>query len=118
MTQVPLTLRPHLLSPDNFTPANRTPWGGRRICAKYKAALGIAREITEQPVGEAWELSFGPELPSRTIDGVWLRDLVASDSQRYLGREAAQGASALLVKWLDADDDLSVQIHPSREECC
>jgi mannose-6-phosphate isomerase class I len=111
MTQVSATLRPHLLTPDNFTPAARTPWGGRRI-AQYKAGLGLARELTEQPVGEAWELSFGPELPSRTTDGQWLRDLVAADREHYLGREAGHGASALLVKWLDADDDLSVQIHP------
>jgi mannose-6-phosphate isomerase class I len=112
MTQVPAPLCPHLLRPDNFTPPARTPWGGRRIVAEFKAGLGIAREIAEQPVGEAWELSFGPELPSRTTDGQWLRDLVASDRERYLGREAQHGASALLVKWLDAEDDLSVQIHP------
>ena len=67
-------------------------------------------------VGEAWELSFGPELPSRTTEGVWLYDLVSQDRQRYLGREAQHGASALLVKWLDADDDLSVQIHPSVDD--
>ena len=115
MTQVPVTLRPHLLTADNFTPAARTPWGGRRI-AQYKAGLGIARELAEQPVGEAWELSFGPELPSRTTDGMWLRDLVSSDRERYLGREAPHGASALLVKWLDAADDLSVQIHPSVDD--
>jgi mannose-6-phosphate isomerase len=108
MTQAPLTLRPHLLTPDNFTPPARTPWGGKRIVARYKAGLGLA----DQVVGEAWELSFGPELPSRTSEGTWLRDLVAADRERYLGREAEHGASALLVKWLDADDDLSVQIHP------
>ena len=105
-------LRPHLLAPDNFTPAARTPWGGRRIVSQYKAALGLAPELTNQAVGEAWELSFGPELPSRTTEGALLRDVVASDLDAYLGDEAARGASALLVKWLDADDDLSVQIHP------
>jgi mannose-6-phosphate isomerase len=116
MTQVPVTLLPHLLTADNFTPAARTPWGGRRIVAQYKSRLGIAPELAEQPVGEAWELSFGPELPSRTRDGMWLRDLVASDREGYLGREAQHGASALLVKWLDADDDLSVQIHPAVDD--
>ena len=116
MTQLPVTLRPHLLTADNFTPAARTPWGGRRIVAQYKAGLGIARELAEQPVGEAWELSFGPELPSRTTEGMWLRDLVLSDRERHLGREARHGASALLVKWLDADDDLSVQIHPAVDD--
>jgi mannose-6-phosphate isomerase len=112
MTQAPLTFRPHLLTADNFTPPARTPWGGRRIVARYKADLGLARELAEQAVGEAWELSFGPELPSRTREGFSLKDLVLADPERYLGREAAHGASALLVKWLDADDDLSVQIHP------
>jgi mannose-6-phosphate isomerase class I len=115
MSQLPTTLCPHLLNADNFTPAARTPWGGRRI-AQYKAGLGIARELTEQPVGEAWELSFGPELPSRTSDGMWLRDLVSSDRERYLGREAPHGVSALLVKLLDAEDDLSVQIHPAVDD--
>lgn len=105
-------LRPHLLAPDNFTPAARTPWGGRRIVARYKDALGLARELAEQAVGEAWELSFGPELPSRTQEGTLLSELVSMDRGAYLGDEAARGASALLVKWLDADDDLSVQIHP------
>lgn len=80
--------------------------------ARYKSALGLARALTEQAVGESWELSFGPELPSRTQDGSLLCDVVATDRVQYLGDEAARGASALLVKWLDADDDLSVQIHP------
>lgn len=116
MTQLPVQLRPHLLTPDNFTPPARTPWGGRRIMLKYKSRLGLAPELAEHPVGEAWELSFGPELPSRTAEGAWLRDVVAADCERYLGREAACGASALLVKWLDADDDLSVQIHPAVDD--
>ena len=85
-------LRPHLLAPDNFTPAARTPWGGRRIVSQYKAALGLAPELTNQAVGEAWELSFGPELPSRTTEGALLRDVVASDLDAYLGDEAARGA--------------------------
>jgi mannose-6-phosphate isomerase len=113
-TMTPSTpgLRPHLLAPDNFTPASRTPWGGRRIMSVYKAALGLSPALADQPVGESWELSFGPELPSRTADGVLLGDLVATDLHAYLGLEAARGGSALLVKWLDADDHLSVQIHP------
>jgi mannose-6-phosphate isomerase class I len=104
-------LRPLLLRPDNFTPAARTPWGGRRITGVYKAALGL----TDQAVGEAWELSFGPELPSQTQDGAFLHELVARDPERYLGAEAARG-SALLVKWLDAAEELSVQIHPSVDD--
>jgi mannose-6-phosphate isomerase class I len=109
-------LRPVLLRPDNFTPPARTPWGGRRITGHYKAGLGLAPELRQQAVGEAWELSFGPELPSRTLDGRLLHELVKDDPQAYLGAEAALGASALLVKWLDAADELSVQIHPSVDD--
>jgi mannose-6-phosphate isomerase len=116
MPQVSALPCPLLLRPDNFTPALRTPWGGRRIVGQFKAGLGLAPELAQQAVGEAWELSFGPELPSRTLDGRFLRDVVAEDPVRYLGAEAGRGASALLVKWLDAADELSLQIHPSVDD--
>lgn len=105
-------LAPLLLAPDNFTPTARTPWGGRRIMNRYKAALGLDAALATQAVGEAWELSLGPELPSRVDDGRWLHEIVAAAPEAYLGKETARGGSALLVKWLDAADDLSVQIHP------
>lgn len=115
MSQLSPSIRPELLASDNFTPPARTPWGGRRILGEYKAELSLTMPAG-QVVGEAWELSFGPELPSRTAQGVLLHDLVARDPQAYLGAEAARGASALLVKWLDAADELSVQIHPSVDD--
>ncbi|MEY4575373.1 MAG: hypothetical protein RL701_76 [Pseudomonadota bacterium] len=111
-------LRPYLLAPDNFTPPARTPWGGRRIAAEYKAAVGLAAGLQGSAVGESWELSFGPELPSRTVPtgnlepGPFLYELARANAPGFLGEEAKLGASALLVKWLDAADDLSVQIHP------
>jgi mannose-6-phosphate isomerase class I len=120
MPQLSAKLHPLLLRPDNFTAPARTPWGGRRIVGLYKATLGLPAQLAAQPIGEAWELSFGPELPSRTCatdatdaadNDAFLYQLVARDPQGYLGAEAVRG-SALLVKWLDAADDLSVQIHP------
>jgi mannose-6-phosphate isomerase len=108
--------RPVLLQADNFTSPSRTPWGGRRILGTYKAALGIAPALREQAVGESWELSLGPELPSRLEDGRFLHEAVASDPRAYLGAEADAGSSALLVKWLDAADHLSVQIHPAVDD--
>jgi mannose-6-phosphate isomerase len=83
---------------------------------RYKAALGLSPELASAAVGESWELSLGPELPSQTDDGRLLRDVVAQDADAYLGREAGAGSSALLVKWLDADDHLSVQIHPGVDD--
>jgi mannose-6-phosphate isomerase len=66
-------------------------------------------------VGESWELSAGVELPSRTAEGELLADVLARDPAAMLGDEAALGrtTSALLVKWLDAGDDLSLQLHPT-----
>ena len=116
MAKLSASPAPLLLQPDNFTSPARTPWGGRRIVGTYKAALGLAPGLREQAVGEAWELSLGPELPSRTEDGRWLHELVAADPQGYLGDEAGAGSSALLVKWLDADEPLSVQIHPAPDD--
>jgi mannose-6-phosphate isomerase class I len=107
-------MRPFLLAPDNFTSPARTPWGGTRLLAKYKAALGVHAPDGGGRVGESWELSAGTELPSRTADGQALPALLAAQPEAMLGDEAQHGrrTSALLVKWLDADDDLSLQIHP------
>lgn len=99
-----------LLAPDNFTPPSRTPWGGRRIASVYKRALDLR---VEGPVGESWEVSVGPEFPSR-LDGSprTLADAIAQDPDGVVGREASRGGTALLVKLLDAAEPLSVQIHP------
>ncbi len=98
-----------MLRPDNFTPASRTPWGGRRIVDVLK---GGARLDAPGPVGEAWELSVEPDFPSRLADGPTLDEVLRADPA-LLGAEAALGSTALLVKLVDAADDLSVQIHPA-----
>lgn len=104
---------PIRLADDNFTPASRTPWGGHRIVQHYKRALLAQGVPPDAVVGEAWELSATPEFPSRTADGDLLRDRIAAAPDQWLGRERDRGGTALLVKWLDAADNLSVQIHPS-----
>ena len=105
-------MRPIPLVPDNFTSPARTPWAGTRLLSSYKAELGLAAPGGR--VGESWELSAGAELPSRAEDGRPLPELLRADPVAMLGDEAALGrdTTALLVKWLDADDDLSLQIHP------
>ena len=100
--------RPLLLRPDNFTPPSRTPWGGRRIVEGLKADAHLE---PGGPVGEAWELSVEPHFPSRLADGPTLDEVLRSDPA-LLGVEASNGSTALLVKLIDAADDLSVQIHP------
>lgn len=86
---------PALLEPTNFTPPARTPWGGHRI----RALKGLPEG---PPVGESWELSIEPSFPSALADGRRLAALAPD--------------CALLVKLLDAEDALSVQIHPSDDD--
>lgn len=84
--------------------------------AKYKADLPLSEEKSSYGVvGESWELSVEPDFPSVTCEGRPLADLLALDPIFMLGREASLGrsATALLVKLLDAGDDLSIQIHPA-----
>jgi len=104
--------RPLLLRPDNFTPPRRTPWGGRRIVERLKAECGVS---IDGPVGESWELSVEPDFPSRLVEGPSL-DAVLRAEPAWLGREAALGSTALLVKLIDAADDLSLQIHPRDDD--
>jgi mannose-6-phosphate isomerase len=93
---------PWLLEPANFTPPGRTPWGGRRIVESLKVGVEV-----EGPVGESWELSVEPDFPSRIDGGPPLEDAL---------REAGLGSTSLLVKLVDAEDDLSLQIHPHDDD--
>lgn len=103
---------PVLLRPDNFTPLTRTPWGGTRLVRKYKRAW-LATDYADA-IGESWEVSVGPEYPARLEDGSLLSDYIARDPEAVLGEGARRGdGSALLVKLIDADEPLSLQIHPS-----
>jgi mannose-6-phosphate isomerase class I len=100
------------LRPDNFTPSSRTPWGGRRIRERLKAGVQLQ---PGGPVGEAWELSVEPDFPSRLADGPTLDEVLRADPA-LLGAEAPNGSTSLLVKLVDAADDLSVQIHPADDD--
>lgn len=103
-------LGPVLLASDNVTPTARTPWGGHKIARHYKAGLGL--ELPEQ-IGESWEVSVEPSFPSRSERGHLLTDLIAADPTAWLGHAASRfGQLPLLVKLLDAADNLSVQVHP------
>jgi mannose-6-phosphate isomerase class I len=106
--------RPIRLKPDNFTPPSRTPWGGTRLVQRYKARLDLGALDPTAPVGESWELSTCDEFHTVTESGELLGQWLAREPRALLGDEALLGGrlTALLVKWLDAADNLSLQIHP------
>lgn len=108
-------IRPRLLRADNFTPPARTPWGGTRLRSRFKGAAPLAPDkAAYRVVGESWEVSVEPDFPS--VDAEDARTLtahIADDPRGWLGQ--AEGFD-LLVKLLDADDALSVQIHPRDDD--
>jgi mannose-6-phosphate isomerase len=106
---------PVALRPDNFTPPARTPWGGTRLLARYKPGVVTPYAL----VGESWEVSVEPTFPSLTRSGERLDTCVARDPVAWLGEEDAArfaGQTPLLVKLLDAADNLSVQVHPADDD--
>ncbi|RMH00846.1 MAG: hypothetical protein D6702_12880 [Planctomycetota bacterium] len=92
-------------------------WGGRRLAAD----LGWDPPFAD-PLGETWEVS---DLPGREsvvrggeFGGSSLRELMAAAGRRLLGRSrpGAGGRFPLLVKFLEAGSDLSVQVHPGGDD--
>lgn len=112
--------RPELLRPDNFTPPTRTPWGGRKILDRIKKGLDLGPAGALPIVGESWEVSVEPSFPSRlAATGAMLHDVITAAPLAWLGkREAGRygDQTPLLVKLLDAADNLSVQVHPADED--
>lgn len=102
-------MKPALLNCDNWTPPTRTPWGGTRIPEHFKAGLCAAIGV----VGESWELSLDPAFPSRFEDGRLLSEVLAEEPEVWLGRHAKERSSPMLIKLLDAAQNLSVQVHPA-----
>jgi mannose-6-phosphate isomerase len=88
-------------------------WGGRRL-----AKLLCSRLPGSGPIGEAWVLSDRDDHPSRVANGPLrgqtIAQLMAGSQEELLGRFAGRFSRfPLLLKFLDARDTLSVQVHPS-----
>ena len=77
------------------------PWAGDTL-AKLKGAIGS--------VGESWEISPHPKRPSI----VYYRGKRVKMSEIF--DEVSGGYRPLLVKFIDAGEKLSVQVHPSDED--
>jgi len=102
-----------VLYPLTFTPIfKERVWGGRNLERLYQKALP-----PDRPIGESWEITDRPEgvslIANGPLAGKSLRWLMEHHRQDVLGASAAaSGPFPLLVKILDAQDTLSVQVHP------
>lgn len=83
-------------------------WGGRRLEEEF------GYDLPDGPVGECWAISAHPNGDCEVVGGVWdgwhLSELW--DQHRELFGHIEGDRFPLLVKVLDAQDDLSIQVHP------
>lgn len=88
-------------------------WGGNRLNDEFE------KEMNLSPVAETWECSTHPDGPSYVsggkFDGMKLADVLQMHPE-YLGeRHKGKKDLPILIKFIDAKKDLSVQVHPSDE---
>ncbi len=100
----PLRFRPYL---------RPTVWGGRHLGEVLGKSLA-----TPGPYGESWEISDHGSHQSVVAAGEdagqTLRELIQRHPEKLLGRKHSE-PFPWLVKYLDACDWLSVQVHPDEE---
>ena len=91
-------------------------WGGKKL-TKWKQL-----PAHEQPVGESWEVSCVPQSVSVIANGeakdMDLATYIAQQPAAVLGKGVAKAYDnqlPLLVKFIDAKRNLSIQVHPNDE---
>ncbi|QIK58672.1 mannose-6-phosphate isomerase [Dysgonomonas sp. HDW5A] len=105
------------LYPLKFSPILKSIiWGGSDIC-KFK---GITPQ--QDGIGESWEIS-GVENNVSVVDngdlrGLNLQNLIAQYKESLVGKHVFEKFGStfpLLIKFIDARDNLSIQVHPDDE---
>ena len=92
-------------------------WGGRELADDW------GYKIPDGPIGECWAISAHPngdcKVVGGTFDGKHLSEVWKEHREVFGAVPDGRGGEAeqfpLLVKILDAKDDLSVQVHPDDE---
>lgn len=88
-------------------------WGGDKLVIEY------GKDYLEAPLAETWECSTHENGLSYVDSGIWKgRTLksVLKEHPEFLGSKySGSGELPILVKFIDAAKDLSVQVHPNDE---
>ncbi len=107
MTLYPLKFKPIL---------KERLWGG----TKLKDVLG--KSIESNITGESWELSGVDgdisEVANGDLKGLSLQTLIAQEGAKLLGENVVERFGKdfpILIKFIDAKQDLSIQLHPNDE---
>lgn len=101
--------KPFLLRPSG----KDSLWGGTRLNDEFE------KNIPMTPLAETWECSTHPDGPSWVVggefDGMTLADVLKAHPE-YLGTHPnTHGELPILIKFIDAQSDLSIQVHPDDE---
>jgi mannose-6-phosphate isomerase len=89
-------------------------WGGRKLSDRY------GRRLPSDHTGESWDISFRENEMGRVINGLLAGQSFAAvtgpiggeSRAKWLGPRFVNEEFPLLVKIIDANDNLSVQVHP------
>jgi len=84
-------------------------WGGDRLKSKYNKSADFEK------IAESWELTARHDGMSHVTNGTYaetsLQDLITRFPE-FVSQNFNGGCFPLLIKFIDAADDLSVQVHP------
>ncbi len=99
--------------PIKFRPKyHKKIWGGNKL-SRYK------NDIDEDNIGESWELSDRKEDNSIVVNGEFkgmsFSELLKKEGADLMGTKCSLESMPLLLKYIDASDNLSIQVHPSNE---
>lgn len=84
-------------------------WGGTRLRDEYGKKMNLI------PLAETWECSVHPEGQSVIVNGKFKGQTLAEVLKihpHYLGTKVENDEFPILVKFIDAEKDLSIQVHP------
>jgi mannose-6-phosphate isomerase len=104
------------LYPLRFAPIlRRHLWGGRRLESVLHKQLGAGQDYAE-----SWEIvDHGADqsvVQNGPLAGTTLHELVAHHGSALMGRHHPLPSFPLLLKFLDARQTLSVQVHPNDQQ--
>lgn len=86
-------------------------WGGTRLRDEY------GKDCSYDKVAESWELSCHKDGPSVILgSGMTLQELIDKEGRQILGTNCERFENfPILIKLIDAKDNLSVQVHPDND---
>ena len=96
-------------------------WGGELLAKKLNRTDLPQLNPNDDPIGESWEITDREDAQSVAVNGVLagktLRELIEHYNKDLLGYLHTGKSFPLLVKFIDAGQRLSLQVHPDEEYC-